>query len=271
MLAQNYVAGSSDLELQYTPDGIAPGVFLGIDLEVFYVWTVTGSTVSVSGGQSGTTPANHTAGAMIRVNPQFSDFAIMNALNNELLDLSSPHNGLYQVKTMDFTYNPVQGSYDLSGVTDLLDILTVRFKTPMPDRRFPSILKWRLDRNQIDAYFPSGYSLTLYQDGFPGQPIYVQYKATFGQMANLTDDVVSLCGLPATAVDIPPMGAIIRLVAGMEVTRNSLRAESDAKRAEEVPPGAVLNSTKALMMVRQERIVAEAARLIQSYSRQGNP
>ena len=62
-------------------------------------WPLLGYTVS-------TLPvASHTAGDIVRVSPKFPAYRIMDALNDDLRDLSTPDNGIFQMKTTSFTYN----------------------------------------------------------------------------------------------------------------------------------------------------------------------
>lgn len=280
----NYILGSTTL-IAYDPSGaqqalaaLRPGVLLAIDLEIFYVEAVSGSgnvTVTVVPGYQGSTEANHSAGALIYVQPKFPAFDVMNAINEDIDDLSSPDNGLYAVGSTDIVYNPVIRSYDLVGVsTDFIDIIDVRFQTPLPDQYLLPIRDWRVERNQSASYFPSGMALTLYGSGtssgyygggFPGLNMHVLYKKRFTSLANLTDDLVSVSGFNYTSRELPWMGAFVSLAVGREVKRNFTEAQSDARKSSEVPPGAVMNAANGILRLRQSRISAEAGRLYQQY------
>jgi hypothetical protein len=113
--------------------------------------------------------------------------------------------------------------------------------------------------------FASGGALVIYEGGYPGQAIRVRYRAPFGSLTALDDDVLADTGLPATAHDLPPLGAAVRLVAGREVKRNFTEAQGEPRRAEEVPPTATLQSSRELLRIRQQRIVAEQSRLLHQY------
>ena len=135
-LAADYTAGGSTLTFTYDLKGVAAGSRLSIGLNEFYVWDVnsTTKTATVSGGQSGTSDANATSGDVVWVRPKFTDFEILRAVNGELAALSSPQNGLFQVKTFDLTWNPAIVGYDLTGVTDLQSVYEVRAQAPGPRR-----------------------------------------------------------------------------------------------------------------------------------------
>ena len=150
-----------------------------------------------------------------------------------------------------------------SPVSSIIDILSIRYKVPYPIGKWVPVMPgaWELTPSSDTTAFPSGYSLTLHTDAYPGLPVRITYAAPFGQLVNLTDDVTTVAGLPLTAVDLPPLGAMISLVSPREVRRNQIDSEPDSRRAPEVPPGAVMNSVAGVLRQRQSRINAEAGRL----------
>lgn len=261
-------AGVTDTDTVLTFDfdmgGIIAGATISIGLEEMMVWTVTATSAEVARGQGGSTAAVHAAGDLVRVKPKMSPFAILQALNEDLLDLSAQ--GLYRVRTVEVTYDGNTAAYNLTGVTDITDIIDVTFDAIDGTSRWVSIPRagWRLKRGLPTADFASGLAFTLNSYAMPGQPINITYKAPFSPLTALTDDVAAVTGLPVTAVDIPPMGAVIRLTAGGEVARNFLN-QGETRRAGEVPAGARLGSMRGLMMLRQQRIEAEASRLYAKY------
>jgi len=267
-LAANYTAGDTTLTFTYDLNGIAKGTRLSIGLNTFYVWDInsTAKTATVTGGQDGTTDANATSGSVVWVRPRFTDAELLTAINEDLAALSSPQNGLFQIKTFDLTYDPVIVGYDLTAVTDLQDIYEVRYQTSGPEKDWPRIPKHliRLDRSALTTDFASGSALKLLDGGQSGYDVRLIYKAPFTTLAALTTDV-STTGLPATAYDLPPLGAAITLMSGQEISRNFTDSQPDTRRATEVPSGARFNSYRGLMIQRQERIAAEAARLSQQY------
>ena len=68
--------------------------------------------------------------------------------------------------------------------------------------------------------------------------------------------------------DLPPLGAMVALVAPREVKRNQIDSEPDSRRGTEVPPGAVMNSVAQVLALRQRRINAAATMLKQLYGTQ---
>jgi hypothetical protein len=273
-LASSSSVGATSLTLNDASgvvlQNLRPELVIAIDLELFYVQAVNGTTVTVVPGYLGSTEATHASGAMVYINPRFSQFDIMTAINDDLSDLCSPDNGLYAVNSLEFTYNPAQIGYDLAGVNGLIDILSIQQKRPYPVGYWVPVprSKWTLTANADLTAFPSGFALRLNEGGYPGMPYRVTYKSVFQPFQNLTDDATNVAGLSSTMYDLPPLGAMVSLVAPREIKRNQIEAAPDSRRATEVPPGAVMNSVAQVLALRQRRINAEASRLHQLYGRQ---
>lgn len=264
-LSAPYTPGSGSLALTFASDGIVPGTRLTVGLNIFYVVVVpAGSlTITVIAAQEGSADVAAPAGDLVRVNPRFTDFEIVEALASDLADLSAPDNGLFQIRTVDLVAANGTLGYDLAGVADLIEIYDVRARQAGAGKDYSLLAKvdYRLDRSADVAVFASGLSLQLMDMPVPvGQGIRVLYRSGFTAPPTLATDL-STTGLPATAWDIPPIGAAMRLVIPREVKRNFTEAATDTRRASEVPPGAVSNSARSLAAWRLQRIQAEAARL----------
>jgi len=251
------------------------GALLSVDYEVMYVVAWVSGNVTVVRGYEGSTAVSHTANTLCYVQPKYTRFDVAVALNDELRRLSSPTNGLFQVKTQTITYNPVYMGYDLGPevADEFIDIMEVRHKIPFPTRNYPSIKKWKVLRSiPDDSVFPSGAGIVFYEGGYPGQPVYVQYSAPFSQVDisnpdNLYADIRTLTGVTNTMTDIPPLGTEIQLTLPREIKRNFMESQPDPRKAPEITPGAVSNSVQAMMMVYNQRVSEEAQRLTRQYTR----
>lgn len=252
------------LDIDFDSGSIVAGSVLAIDLELIYVWSASGTTINIQRGHLGTTPAAHTSGAMIYVNPVFSAFTILRAINAELVSYSTPQWGLYRMQTVDLTYSPATIGYDLTAVTDLIDIYELRWKGYTAGE-WPLIRRWSVARNMPTADFPSGLSLQLDDAAGPGRTIRVRYKGRFGTLSALDDDVQSVTGLPDTANDIPPYGAAARLIAPREAKRAMTDSQPESRAAQDVPPGANRSAAGTFLAIRDPRLREEAARLQQLY------
>lgn len=262
-------SGATTLSFTYPLGSIAQGTRLAVDTEIFYVMaTAAGNpvTATVLPGMDGSTTAAHNANAIVTVNPKFSDWDCFRAFNREIADLSSPGNGLYQIKTIEATYNPAVFGYDLN-VSNLIDVWDIRFQVPGPYKTWPRIRRWQLVQNSDTTDFPSGNMIRLDEAAFPGRPIRVWAMCGFTPAVATTDDLQAAVGLPATANDIPALGTAIRLQSGREVKRNFTEVMGEPRRAEEVPPGANLGASRELLRIYQERIQAESIRLDATYPR----
>lgn len=267
-LAANYTAGSGTLTFASATNGIVANTRLSIGTNTFFVLSVntSGLAATVLGGQGGSTDANAVTGDLVRVNPMVTDFEIVGCLQDELADLSAPDNGLFQIKSVTLAYLANTVGYDLAGVTDLIDIYEVRAQDSGTRAWWTQMSKamWRLDRSADTALFSSGLSLQVFGPAFNGYALRVLYRSGFVFPPTMATDLATT-GLPATAFDIPPIGAAMRLMAPREIKRNRTEFQSDTRRAAEVPPGAVAGSYRGLMMLRQARVASEAARLLSAY------
>ena len=257
-------ASTTTFTFTYAPQ-FGAGDVIAVDLELVRVMSDPGATTAtVHRGWGGSTAASHSADALITVSPAFSDFRIFQTLNAELSALSSPGNGLFQTDTVSVTFNSAVVGYDLTGVTDLIDVYRVYYDEVGPDKLWPEVSDYWIRRNADTTDFASGLQIVI-PDAQPGNAVRVVYKKPFTALTSLSDDVQAVSGLPATANDIPPLGAAHRLATGAEIQRNLNNSQGDTRRAQEVPQGALARSSVGLMDVYRRRVGEEAARLSAAY------
>lgn len=267
VLASTIDSDDTTLTLTYDGTGIAKDTVLGCEYELMRVWERSDLSVTVERAEQGTTAAAHTAGARLVADPQFPRAHILAALNDELADLSSPLSGLFQVKTVDVTYD--QGVYGYNLAADYIDRYEASWEpvSSTKGRRFLAPNAWEVKTGLDTADFASGVAVFLPAGISDGYAVRVRYMAAFSAITSATADVAATSGLPSTALDVLEYGAAIRLLAPLEPARNYTRSQGDSRRAEEVPPGAQGRSVAWLAQIRQERLNAEAARLRQLYPR----
>jgi len=246
--------------------GVVPGVVIESGTELMYVYSVTtAGLATVQRGFRGSTTASHAAGDVVTVNPKFPAYKILSELNNDLADLASPANGLYQMASAEFTFNSSQDGYDLAGVTgDVLSVYQVTWSETGAETAEPLINNWSLRRTRNTTDFPSGYALVLHDDAESGRTVRVLYKTSFTALTDSTT-ALSTVGLPSSAYDLPAVGAALRLMATRPVRREFLDEQGSSREAQEVPPGAIEGSMRDLRQLRQNRVAAEAARLDAAY------
>ena len=273
----NQLAGDlTDLTttVQFTYDlgGIQPGATIGVGLEEMYVWTVDPGTKTavVQRGMNGSQPGTHFTGDLVTVGPRYSDWEIFSELNNTLIDLSAPTSGLFQVRTVDLTAVSGQVGYDFP-TTDFLSIADVAWQVPNTvTKSWVEITDWQLSYDLPVGAFPSGTALFINGDQpIPQQTIRVRYRALLSPLVSLTDPVITITGLPGTALDIPSLGAALRVMDGRAIGRADFTRQGDTRRADEVRVAEVTQAPAALRARYAQRVQAEAARLQQQWPLRG--
>ena len=247
------------------PAGVVAGSTIQVGTELMYVFSVTAGAALVRRGYKGSTATSHNINDLVTVNPKFPAYQILDALNHELRDLSSPQHGLFQVKTVDLTFNTNQDGYDLTGVTDdILSVYQVTYSDPGTENSEPTIPDYKLLRNRNTSSFASGYALVLYGDAWPGQTVRVEYKTGFTALVSPTT-ALSTTGLHAEAYDLPVLGAALRLMSSRPIRREFLDEQGVSREVSEVPPNAISASMRDLRALRDSRVNAEVARLHSEY------
>lgn len=283
-VAANYTANASTLTVDSASPAYAaagrPGTILACGLQLFYVQSDAGSGVlNVIPGYQGSTSVNITASttaaaATVYVKPKFSRFDVSVAINDELMALSAPDVGLGQILTADVTWVPVYLGYPLPATFDSASsyILEIQAKQPLPSRRYPLIRRgeYRTVRNQTSGGsggdFPNGCGLIIYSyKPYAGQPVHIQFLAPFSPLGSLSDDLLTVAGVPFSAQDIVADGAVLRLAPDREVQRNTMGAQPDPRKATEVPPNAIGNSANPVMRRYMLRIGQEQSRLRRAF------
>jgi hypothetical protein len=263
-LSAAVTASATSVVLSYDIGGLRAGIVCQIDSELMYIWAAdSGSkTLTVERGWNGTTAATHSTGAIVTADPRFPRAQVLEAINAELDDLSSPMNGLFQVKTIDIDYNGTDTLVNLSSVQSIIDIITVQLRYTSVD--YPQIRRYKLVRDLPNDDFTAGFGIKFEQPVRAGR-IRVVYKAPFTNITSESQNLQNIAGLPSSCEDILQIGAQIRLVSPREIKRNFTESQGDTRRSDEVQAGSVASSINNLLRMRRDRITAEAARLAREY------
>ena len=258
-------ATAATFTVEFPTGPIAPGSIIELGTELMNVTSTSGLSVTVMRGYGGSTASTsgHADNSINRSSPQYPVHMILDALNDDLNDLSAK--GLYQVKTATFTYSAATQGYNLAS--DVLAVHRVTFTDESADKSEPEVRRWSLRRNRDTSTFASGVALVLADTPTSGQTVRVEYKAPFATLP-LTTTALTDTGLHTQAYDLPPIGAAMVLMTFKPIARESITTQAPIRRSEEVPPGAISASIRDLRFRRQERIEAEKARLSQLYPTQ---
>ena len=263
-LATTVTSSDTSFVMSYDLGGLRAGTVFEIDSELVYVWEATSGTkaVTVERGYMGTTAAAHTAGAIVTLNPRFPKAQMLEALNQDIDDLSSPLNGLFRIVSVDLDYNGSDRQIDITGATSVLDLIDVRLR--YLDSDYPVIRMTRLQRDLPTSDFPSGYAIVFDESVMAGS-LRVRYKAPFTRVSSVSDSIQSVANVPVTMEDILELGVMSRMLSMREVKRNFIESQGDTRRSDEVPAGAMRDSFSNILRLRRDRIIAEAAKLARQY------
>lgn len=264
---RNRLSASMDASTTVLPigadgKGIREGAVVEVGAELMYVWGFAAGNAEVQRGFDGTTATSHAAASIVTVKPRFPTKMLFDHLNDDIVDLSSPTNGLFQIKTLERAYNGSDRAVDLTGVTDIINIHDVRWRYQSDE--WPAVRKWRLSRNANTTSFASGLMLIL-DESIQSSTLRIVYRAPYSRLTSVTDDLTAVGGVQDSLSDVLRMGVQLRAMVGREVKRNFTESQGDTRRADEVGPGAVQASWRGLAALRAQRIEAEQARLSQQY------
>lgn len=263
-LATTVTSSDTSIVMSYDLNALRAGGVFELDAELIYIWAADAATktLTVQRGYADTTAAAHTAGAIAILNPRFPQQQMLDALNQDIDDLSSPLNGLYRVVSASVDYNGSDRQINLTDATSVIDLIDVRLRYLSSD--YPVLRGVRLARGLPTSDFASGYAVTFDEQSMAGT-LTVRYKAPFTRAATTTSDVQTSCLVPQTMEDILEMGVMARMLSVREVKRNFIESQGDTRRSDEVPAGSMSNSFTNISRLRRDRIIAEAARLARQY------
>jgi hypothetical protein len=265
-LAASVNESATTVTFTYPLAGVRPGTVFELDTELLYVWAIDNNaqTATVERGWEGTQPLSHASGTVATIKPRFPTGTLFRMLQEEVVSLASPVNGLFRVATLDVQYDGDKREVPLPGAVDLLDVHEVRIKSDT--QNWPEVRNWRLQRNQSAVDYGATLSLRLDED-VPAGAMRIIYRASFRSVQSVADDVVAASGMPASCEDIVRLGVQMRALMSRDAKRSYLESQGDTRRPEEVGPQAMAASWRGFAAVRQQRIVEEAAKLQARYPR----
>ena len=265
ILRAPYAASATYMDLDMDVTGITQGTVLSGDLNVWYVKSVDSisNRVYVIPGYDNSPKRAMDTGDIIFIKPRVTDYYMFETMNQEILRLSTPEHGLYQIASWTAQVDPTWQTYEVpaSAFTNMVGLLRVRYRLPgttdvwidIPEKSY---------RIQLNTTSGSSY-IRLLRTIPSGTDIQFLYKATFQQAENLSDNVNEVCGLSATMVDIPTLGCLATLLRTTESRRGQVQTQGDSRRAGEVAAGSNMQIAAMVEKDHQMRIWEEAARLIQ--------
>ena len=194
VVATQYTAGSATLVLDMDVSNITPGMILSGGLNVWYV--------------KGTDPATKTVfvipkfdnspqqaldvGSFVYIKPRVTEWNLFSTLNEEILRMSSPENGLYKIASWTANVDSTWQTYPIPvAAQDMIGMVRVRYRVPGSDDTWVDIpdKTYRMQMN-VDTFY-----VRLLRNIPSGTDIEFIYKAPFSPATSVTDDIVADCGL----------------------------------------------------------------------------
>lgn len=272
------------IAFEFELGGIVPGSVISIDYEDIFVLEASGSTVTKCvRGYRGSAAFTHNTGDLVGVDQRFSRFTIYKALLNEIASWGPR---LYTVEGATISLATDTRGYQLSAlgpnflhVIDALVEPVTSYSTT--SKSWPSVA-YRIGRQLDTADFTGGNAIffddylyqgtgrrvrLIYAKKFDTELIYT--GSTVTGVVNPDTDVESAMGMPASMLDIPPLGAAWRLMVSQEAKRQDTRTLGQSRDATEVPAQAALQTTQALKAMRDARIAEEQLSLVAKYGFNG--
>lgn len=245
----------SDASIVLTQDtrAISEGSYLSIGDEIVYVFSIAAQDVAVMRGMLGTTAVSHADLALVEVNPRFPDFSIKDALKKEINSLSPR---LFAVDSVTVPMISGRTDAELAIPDEWLEILSI-VRGPRPNEgRFIDIAG-EGKRGLPTSVYSSGSALFLTNAAESAIDVVVHYALPFDVTTFTDATTLADIGMSESMADIPPLGAVWRLVAGREIKRNFTESQADPRNAAEVPAGAIANSARVMKALRDERVREE--------------
>jgi hypothetical protein len=271
-LEQTISSADGDLHFAYPINGIGEGSYVELEQELVYIvpggLNVGAKTATVIRGVRGSVADTHVEGIGVSINPRFTRQSILNTMMEEA---RSWPNSLYQVESSPVTLSVDSTHVDLAGLFTAQDILRPvkvwRTKAgPDPDRRI-RLQGWRFER---DLSGPGSADLYIEQRLPSLSTLVVQVARPFSPLVSWTEqNALDEFGIPDSYAEILKYGASWRLVSGREARRLFTEAESEPRKAEEVPVQANATLGRQMKMIRDARIAEEINRLRYIYGLRG--
>jgi len=204
-------------------------------------------------GYNSTTAAAHDANAKVIITPTYPRSAIKRAVNDTV---NAVYPKVFAVGNSPVSFLASRTTYSVPQ--EAIQILSMAWQSVGPTKEWLPIRQWRWDPIAYASAFPTGRTVSIYDNVLPGRTINIVYAHLPTVMTNLSDDFETTTGLPSSMRDVIIYGAAWRLSSYIDPARISITSaaadEFDAKR----PYGTGTNVTKGLQALYQQRLEEES-------------
>jgi hypothetical protein len=251
-------ATSSDFVLNVaSTDNIGKGI-IEIDDEMMWVdsYDRQANTITIAPfgrGYNGTTAAAHAANSKVTITPTYPRYAVKRAINDTI---GAVYPKVFAVGSSAVSFLASRTTYPVPA--EAIQILSMAWQSVGPTKEWLPIRQWRWDPIAYASSFPTGRTVSIYDNVLPGRTINIVYAHLPTTMTANTDDFETVTGLPSSMKDVVVYGAAWRLSSYVDPARISITApgadELDSKR----PYGTGTNVTKQLQALYQNRLEEES-------------
>lgn len=251
-------ATETDLVLNVaSTDNIGKGI-IEIDDEMLWVdaYDRQANTITIAPfgrGYNGTTAAAHLQSAKVTITPTYPRHAVKRAINDTV---NAVYPKVFAVGSTAPTFLASRTTYAVPS--DAIQILSMAWQSVGPTKEWLPIRQWRWDPIAYSPAFPTGRTVSIYDNILPGRIMNIVYAHLPTQMTLITDDFEGVTGLPTSMKDVIVYGAAYRLSSYIDPARISVTSaaadEIDTKR----PYGTGTNVTKQLQQLYLQRLEEES-------------
>lgn len=251
-------ATSTDLVLNVAAtDNIGKGI-IEIDDEMMWVdaYDRQANTITIAPfgrGYNGTTAAAHAVNAKVTITPTYPRHAVKRALNDTV---NAVYPKVFAVGSTAVSFLASRTTYPVPQ--EAIQILSMAWQSVGPTKEWLPIRQWRWDPLAYASAFPTGRSVSIYDNILPGRTMNIIYAHLPVPMTNNADDFETTTGLPSSMKDVVTYGAAWRLSSYVDPARISITSpaadELDVKR----PYGTGTNVTKQLQALYLNRLEEES-------------
>lgn len=251
-------ATTSDLILNVaSTDNIGKGI-IEIDDEMMWVdsYDRQANTITIAPfgrGYNGSTAAAHSSNSKVTITPTYPRYAVKRAINDTV---NAVYPKVFATGSTAVSFLASRTTYSVPA--DAVQILSMAWQSVGPTKEWLPIRQWRWDPLAYASAFPTGKSVSIYDNILPGRTMNIIYAHIPTLMTSNTDDFENTTGLPASMKDVIVYGAAWRLSSYVDPARISISSpaadELDVKR----PYGTGTNVTKNLQALYLQRLEEES-------------
>jgi hypothetical protein len=251
-------ATSSDFVLNVaSTDNIGKGI-IEIDDEMMWVdsYDRQANTITIAPfgrGYNGTTAATHVANSKVTITPTYPRYAVKRAINDTI---GAVYPKVFAVGSSAVSFLASRTTYSVPA--EAIQILSMAWQSVGPTKEWLPIRQWRWDPIAYASSFPTGRTVSIYDNVLPGRTINIVYAHLPAAMTANADDFETVTGLPSSMKDVIVYGAAWRLSSYVDPARISISSpaadELDVKR----PYGTGTNVTKQLQALYMNRLEEES-------------